>query len=241
MTETLARERPASERGASRIAVCVSGQGSNLRALRRAAGRDALGAEIVLVLADRDCPALQFAAREGLPTAIVQPGDHRDLGEWDETVASALRAARPDLVVLAGFMRRLGAAVLSAFPGRILNVHPSLLPAFPGRHAVADALAAGVKVTGVTVHVVDETLDGGPIIVQRAVAVLDSDTEATLSARILAEEHGAYAEAVALVLGGRYRVEGRRVVEGGGEEECPLFVVSHPSPAADGSAPADKV
>ena len=185
-----------------RIAVAVSGQGSNLRALHAAGGRGELGGEIVLVLADRACPALDWAAEQGIETALVPRGD-------DGTVAEALAAARPDVVVLAGYMRILGSNVLEAFPGRILNTHPSLLPAFPGAHAVLAALSHGAKVTGATVHLVDATLDGGPIVVQEAVPILDGDDEPTLHARIRAVEHRLLPRAVALLLAGAIRQPGQ--------------------------------
>ncbi len=156
-----------------RIAVGVSGTGSNLRALVAAAGRGELGGEVVLVFGDRACPALDWAAEQGIDAVLVPGGD-------DATLAETLRAVDPDAVVLAGYLRLLGPAVLGAFGGRILNVHPSLLPAFPGLHAARDALAAGVAVTGVTVHLVDATLDGGPIVAQEAVDVLAGDDEASL-------------------------------------------------------------
>ena len=140
-----------------RIAVGVSGAGSNLRAMQAAATRGELGGEIILVFADRACPALDWAAEQGIDTALIADGE-------DVVLAEALAAARPDVVVLAGYMRILGPAVLGAYEGRIVNTHPSLLPAFPGAHAVRDALAHGVAVTGVTVHLVDATLDGGPIV-----------------------------------------------------------------------------
>jgi len=145
-----------------RVAVLVSGEGTNLRALRRAETGGRLGGQIVLVLADRPCNALAFAADEGIPTALIAPEVYADRPAWDAAVAEALSAARPDVIVNAGFLRWLGAPVLNAFPGRILNVHPSLLPAFPGLHAIRDALAAGIRVTGVTVHLVDETRSRKP-------------------------------------------------------------------------------
>src|SRR4029079_6141957 len=144
-----------------RIAVAVSGQGSNLRALHAAGGRGELGGEIVLVLADRACPALDWAAEQGSEMALLPRGDAG-------TAAEALPAARPDVVVVAGYMRILGSNVLEAFPGRILNTHASRLPAFAGAHAVLAALSHGAKGTGATVHLVDATLDGGPIVVQEA-------------------------------------------------------------------------
>ncbi|HEX5588814.1 MAG TPA: bifunctional phosphoribosylaminoimidazolecarboxamide formyltransferase/IMP cyclohydrolase [Candidatus Limnocylindrales bacterium] len=166
----------------SGIVVAVSGTGSNLRALTAAAARGDLGAEIALVVADRDCPALGWAAEQGIETALVPGGA-------DATLAEALAPVDPDLVVLAGYMRIVGPATLAALGDRIVNTHPSLLPAFPGGHAVRDALAAGVRVTGCTVHRVTEVLDGGPILAQEAVPVLADDNEATLHERIKAVEH----------------------------------------------------
>ncbi len=176
-----------------RIAIAVSGAGSNLRALHAAAARGGLGGDIVLVVADRPCPALDWAAEQGIDTALVPAGA-------DDTLLDALRSASPDVVVLAGYMRIVGPRVLEAFAGRILNTHPSLLPAFPGARAVRDALAHGTKTTGVTVHFVDATLDGGPIVAQEAVAVLGGEDEASLHARIRAIEHRLLPRVVALVL-----------------------------------------
>ena len=164
------------------IVVAVSGTGSNLRALHAAAIRGELGADIFLVVADRACAALDWAAEEGIETALVPGGD-------DATLAATLAAVEPDLVVLAGYMRIVGPATLAAFDGRIVNTHPALLPAFKGAHAVRDALAARVRVTGCTVHVVTEELDGGPILAQEAVPVLPGDDEATLHERIKTVEH----------------------------------------------------
>ena len=178
-----------------RIAVGASGSGSNLRALAAVAARGALGGEIVLVFADRPCPALDWAAEQGIDTVLVPGGD-------DATLAATLTAVEPDAVVLAGYLRLVGPAVLAAFGGRILNVHPSLLPAFPGLHGVRDALAAGVAVTGVTVHLVDVTLDGGPIVAQEAVPVLPGDDEDSLLGRLHAVEHRLLPAAVANLLAG---------------------------------------
>ncbi len=182
-----------------RIAVGVSGGGSNLRAIAAAAGRGELGGRIVLVFADRACPALDWAAELGIDTALVPRGD-------DATLAETLAAVRPDAIALAGYMRIVGPHVLAAFAGRILNTHPSLLPAFPGGHAVADALAHGAKVTGCTVHLVDATLDGGPIVAQESVEILVGDDVATLHARIQAVEHRLYPRAVAALLAGALSV-----------------------------------
>ena len=178
-----------------RIAVAVSGAGSNLRALHAAAQRGELGGVIVLVVADRACPALTWAAEQGIDAALVPGGA-------DDALADALDGVRADVLVLAGYMRIVGPRVLTAHDGRILNTHPSLLPAFPGAHAVRDALDHGAKMTGATVHLVDETLDGGPIVLQEAVPILDGDDETTLHERIRAVEHRLLPRAVALVLAG---------------------------------------
>ncbi|HET7727385.1 MAG TPA: bifunctional phosphoribosylaminoimidazolecarboxamide formyltransferase/IMP cyclohydrolase [Candidatus Limnocylindrales bacterium] len=194
---------------AVRIAVLVSGAGTNLRALHAADGRGELGGRIELVLADRPCPALDWAAAQGLSTARVERGD-------DEGVRAALADAAIDVVVLAGYLRIVGPRVLGGWAGRILNVHPSLLPAFPGAHAVRAALAAGVAVTGVTVHLVDETLDGGPVLLQEPVAVQPGDDETSLVTRLHAAEHRLLPRAVALVAAGAVRVEpgrGRAVID----------------------------
>lgn len=199
---------------AGRIAVGVSGAGSNLRALAAAADRGELGGSIVLVFADRACPALDWAVEQGIETALLPDLAAREPARraaGDATLAATLRAAEVDLVVLAGYLRIVGPATLAAFAGRILNTHPALLPSFPGAHAVRDALAHGVAVSGATVHLVDATLDGGPIVAQEAVPVLPGDDEATLHARIRAVEHRLLPRAVALALAGALRVEGRRV------------------------------
>jgi phosphoribosylaminoimidazolecarboxamide formyltransferase/IMP cyclohydrolase len=178
----------------ARIAVGVSGGGSNLRALVEHARRGSLGGDVVLVFADRACPAVDWATEQGIETAIVEGGA-------DAPLLEALSPAGPDLVVLAGYMRLIGPRVLEAFAGRIVNTHPSLLPAFSGAHAVRDALAAGVRVTGATVHLVDATLDGGPILAQEAVPVLDGDDEATLHERIKQVERRLLPRTVARLLG----------------------------------------
>jgi phosphoribosylaminoimidazolecarboxamide formyltransferase / IMP cyclohydrolase len=187
-----------------RIAVGVSGSGSNLQALHAAARRGELGGEVALVFADRDCPAIEWAIEQEIDTAVVPDGA-------DDALAQTLAGAAPDAIVLAGYMRIIGATVLDAFPGRILNTHPSLLPAFPGAQAVRDALAAGVNVSGATVHLVDDTLDGGPIVLQAPVDVIPGDDEASLHARIKAVEHRLLPRAVALLLAGALSVDGRHV------------------------------
>jgi phosphoribosylaminoimidazolecarboxamide formyltransferase/IMP cyclohydrolase len=194
----------AADRSGGRIAVGVSGSGSNLRALVAAARRGELGGDIVLVFADRECPALDWAMEQGIDVALIPGGS-------DDAVADALASAAVDALVLAGYLRLVGPRVLAAYDGRILNVHPSLLPAFPGMHGVRDALAAGVAVTGVTVHLVDATLDGGLIVAQEAVPILATDDEASLWERLHAVEHRLLPGAVAALVAGALRVEGRRV------------------------------
>jgi phosphoribosylglycinamide formyltransferase-1 len=195
------------------IGVLLSGRGSNFEALADsiAAGRIP-GAEIAIVISNReDAPGLKLAAARGIPAkAIPSKGLQREA--YDRIVVAELQRARVELVCLAGFMRLLSPYFVSSFPRRILNVHPSLLPSFPGLEAQRQALEYGVKFSGCTVHLVDENLDAGPILAQAVVPVLDSDTDEILSARILAEEHRIYTEAVRLILSGRYRIEGRRVI-----------------------------
>ncbi|HXX59999.1 MAG TPA: bifunctional phosphoribosylaminoimidazolecarboxamide formyltransferase/IMP cyclohydrolase [Candidatus Sulfotelmatobacter sp.] len=205
------------------VAVGVSGTGSNLAALLQAQRRGALGGHVTLVFADRDCPALGIARAAGVPTLLLRPLDWPGQGAWDAALAAALREAQVGVVALAGFMRLLGPAVLAAFRGRILNVHPSLLPAFAGGHAIDDALAAGVTVTGVTVHLVDETLDGGPIVFQEAVAIRRDDDGASLAPRIHAVEHRLLPRAVALLAGGALTLgdDGRVAIDAAAAAEVP--------------------
>ena len=167
----------------ARLVVLASGTGSLLAALLEAAVGE-YPARVVAVGADRDCAALQIAAAASVPTYTVRLGDHPDRDAWDAAMTLATAAHEPDLVVSAGFMRILGPQFLSRFPGRVVNTHPALLPAFPGAHAVAEALAYGVKVTGCSVHLVDAGTDTGPILAQQAVPVFDDDDEATLHERI---------------------------------------------------------
>jgi len=188
------------------IAVCVSGKGSNLQAIVHAERRGWLPTRTVLVLADRPCAAIDWAREQAIATDLVRPADHPDPAAWDRAVRGALQASGARIVALAGFMRLVGPATLAAFRGSILNVHPSLLPAFPGAHAVRDALEAGVRVTGVTVHVVDEVLDGGPIVLQEAVPILAADDEAALLARLHAVEHRLLPRAMRLMAAGALTV-----------------------------------
>jgi len=196
-----------------RIGVLLSGRGSNFEALADsiAAGRIP-GAEISLVISNREgAPGLGLAAARGIATKVI-PSKGLAREDYDRLVVAELRKANVEIVCLAGFMRLLSPYFVGAFPQRILNIHPSLLPSFPGLEAQRQALEYGVKFSGCTVHFVDETLDAGPILAQAIVPVTDEDTDETLSARILVEEHRIYTEAVRLVLSGQYRIEGRRVI-----------------------------
>lgn len=190
----------------------ASGSGSNLAALLRAHADPAYGARVVGVVTDRpDAGALRVAGDAGVPTAVVAPADFPDRAAWDAGLAQAVRVFDPAMVVSAGFMRILGEAFLEPFAGRVLNTHPALLPAFPGAHAVRDALAYGVKVTGCTVHVVDAGVDTGPVVAQRAVEVLPDDDEASLHERIKEVERGLLVEVVGRVVREGMTVEGRHV------------------------------
>jgi len=195
------------------IGVLISGRGSNFEALAASvdAGRIP-NAEIAIVLSNReDAPGLERARTRGIPArGVASKGLEREA--FDRQIAAALQEKKVELVCLAGYMRLLSPYFVRAFPNRILNIHPSLLPAFPGLEAQRQALEHGAKFTGATVHFVDEQLDAGPIIVQAVVPIEDADTVDTLSARILREEHRIYTEAVNIVLGGRYRIDGRRVL-----------------------------
>ncbi|MDT4954190.1 MAG: phosphoribosylglycinamide formyltransferase 1 [Acidobacteriota bacterium] len=195
-----------------RIGILISGRGSNMLALADAVSEGRIpGAEIAVVISDhRDAPGLARAAERGIVTLAIER-ERRTRLEHDREIIAALQERRVDLVCLAGYMRLLSSSFIEAFRNRILNIHPSLLPAFPGLDAQRQTIEHGVKWTGCTVHFVDETLDGGPIITQRVVPVRDDDTPDTLAARILTQEHQAYAEAVALITSGEYKLEGRRV------------------------------
>ena len=196
-----------------RIGVLISGRGSNFEALAASvdAGRIP-NAEIAIVLSNReDAPGIERARARGIPAlGIASKGLEREA--FDRQILAVLREKKVDLVCLAGYLRLLSPYFVRAFPDRILNIHPSLLPAFPGLEAQRQALEHGVKFTGATVHFVDEQLDAGRIIVQAVVPIADGDTVATLSERILREEHRIYTEAVNIVLEGRYRIDGRRVL-----------------------------
>ncbi len=198
-----------------RIGVLVSGRGSNLQALIDAARRGELGGEVAVVVSNvAGAPALERARAAGIP-AVFRDHRGKKREDFDAELVEVLSAHRVDLVCLAGFMRLLSPVFVRAFPGRVVNIHPALLPAFPGLDAQRQAWEHGAKVSGATVHLVDEGLDSGPIVAQEAVSVLSRDTPETLAARILEVEHRLYPRAVRLLLEGRCRVEGRRVmVEG---------------------------
>jgi phosphoribosylglycinamide formyltransferase-1 len=196
-----------------RIGVLLSGRGSNFEALAEsvAAGRIP-NAEIAIVISNREgAPGIERARQRGIDTRVI-PSKGLEREAYDRQVVAVLQEKKVDLVCLAGFMRLLSPYFISAFRGRILNIHPSLLPAFPGLEAQRQALEYGVKFSGCTVHFVDENLDAGPIVVQAVVPVRDDDTAESLSERILKEEHRIYSEAVRIVLEGRFRIEGRRVM-----------------------------
>ncbi len=195
-----------------KIGILISGRGSNFEAIADSIQQGRLQAEIAVVISNRThAPGLGSATRRGLNAQCI-PSKGRVREEHDAEVIAALKQAEVDLVCLAGYMRLLSPAFVKAFPNRILNIHPSLLPAFPGLDAQKQALEYGAKVSGCTVHIVDEHLDHGPIIVQKTVPVLDSDDEHSLSARILEQEHVAYTEAIRLMIGGEVEVRGRKVV-----------------------------
>jgi phosphoribosylglycinamide formyltransferase-1 len=195
-----------------RLGILLSGRGSNFEAIAGSIAAGKLDAEIAVVISNRaSARGLEMARVRGLPTVAI-PSQGMDRETYDALLIEELRERDVELVCLAGFMRLLSARFVQAFAGRILNIHPSLLPAFPGLDAQHQALQHGVKIAGCTVHLVDEFLDSGPIILQAAVPVLDDDTVESLSARILAEEHRCYSEAIGIVLDGNYEVVGRRVV-----------------------------
>lgn len=197
----------------ARLVVLASGAGSLLEALLSAA-RDDYPARVAAVGVDRDCRAAEVAAAAGVPVFTVRLGEHPDRGAWDAALSAQAAAHQPDLVVSAGFMKILGPAFLQRFPGRVVNTHPALLPAFPGARAVEDALAYGAKVTGCTVHMVDDGVDTGPILAQQPVAVLDGDDAAVLHERIKAVERTLLVDVIAAVVTRGVSWDGRRAVLG---------------------------
>ena len=196
----------------ARLVVLVSGAGTNLQALLDACADPAYGAQIVAVGADREgIEALARAERAGIPTFTHRVKDFPDRAGWDRALTQSCAAARPDLIVLAGFMKLVGDQFLGAFGGRVINTHPALLPAFPGMHAVRDALDHGVKLTGCTLFLVDAGLDSGPMIAQAAVPVLDEDDEATLHERVKVAERSLLVETVGRMVRDGWAVSGRKV------------------------------
>lgn len=195
------------------LGVLISGRGSNLQALIDAIARGELDARLAVVISNKASAAgLERARAAGIEAITISHRDYQSRDDFDRAVTRALLDRGVHLVCLAGFMRLIGRPLLDAFPNAIVNIHPSLLPAFPGVDAQAQALAHGVKISGVTVHLVTGELDGGPIVLQRAVPVKDDDDPDTLAARILVEEHRAYPEAVKIVLSGDWTLEGRRFI-----------------------------
>ena len=201
--------------GSRSIGVLISGRGSNLQSIIEAIAARRLDATIACVVSNRaEAHGLQRARDAGIDVEHLSPRPYATREDYDRALANLLRARGVELICLAGFMRLVGQPLLDAFPNRILNVHPSLLPAFPGLDAQRQALEHGVRVTGATVHLVNAELDAGPIVLQAPVPVLDTDTSETLAARILVEEHRIYPEAIALILDGGWSIAGRRVIRG---------------------------
>ena len=206
-----------------KIGVLCSGRGSNLASIIEAIERGEIRAEIAVVIADKaDAYALERAREKGIPAVAVVYRDYAERADFERALLTELHAHGVTLVVLAGFMRILSPIFVHAYTGRILNIHPALLPSFPGAHAHRDVLAYGVKVSGCTVHFVDEGMDSGPIILQASVPVQEGDTEEALAARVLAQEHRIFPEAIKLYVEGRLRTDGRKV---------------HIRPAAEGESP----
>jgi phosphoribosylglycinamide formyltransferase-1 len=204
------------------LGILISGRGSNLHAILQAIGEGRLDATVALVVSDRaDAAGLTYARAAGIDARHVSPRAFASRDAYDRALAELLKERHVKLVCLAGFMRLVGPPLLDAFPGAVLNIHPSLLPAFPGLEAQRQALDHGAKVSGATVHFVTTELDGGPIIRQATVPVLEDDTVEILSARILVQEHRIYSEAIGLVLDGKCRLVGRRVAIAGGTAASP--------------------
>ena len=196
-----------------RLGILISGRGTNLQAVIDAIGEGRLDATVAVVISNRpEAAGLDRARAAGIDTVSIPHRGFPTRDDFDRAIVAELKARDVALVCLAGFMRLVGQPMLEAFPHAVLNIHPSLLPAFPGIDAQRQALEYGVKVSGVTVHFVTPELDGGPVVLQRTVPVLDSDTPETLAARILVEEHQIYPDAIALVLEGRWRLDGRRFI-----------------------------
>jgi phosphoribosylglycinamide formyltransferase-1 len=194
-----------------RLGILISGRGSNFEAISNSIARRKLDAEIAVVISNRaQAEGLEIARQRGIPMRVI-PSQGKEREAYDQLLIDELRTHEVDLVCLAGFMRLLSANFIRTFPRQVLNIHPSLLPAFPGLDAARQAFDYGVKIAGCTVHFVDEFLDSGPIVIQSAVPVLDADTVETLSSRILTQEHVIYSKAIQYIVDGRVRIEGRSV------------------------------
>jgi phosphoribosylglycinamide formyltransferase-1 len=212
------------------VGVLVSGRGSNLQSIIDAVEEGRLDARVTVVLSDReDAFGLERAKKHGIAAAWVDPSPHGSREEYDRALVIRLREADVELVVLAGFMRILGPPFVKSFKNRIMNIHPALLPSFPGLHVQAKALEHGARFSGCTVHFVDAGVDTGPIIIQACVPVLDGDTEESLSERILRQEHRIYPRAIQLYAEGRIKIKERRVfVEGSGDENDRALLINPP-------------
>jgi phosphoribosylglycinamide formyltransferase-1 len=211
-----------------KIGVLASGRGSNLQAIIDNIENGSLSAEIAVVISDQaDAVALDRARKHGAPAVHVNAKGYKGMREeYDALLAQELRKHGVDLVVLAGFMRIITKTLVDAFPQRIMNIHPALLPSFPGLHVQKAAIEHGVKFSGCTVHFVDEGMDTGPVIIQAVVPVLDRDTEDTLAARILKQEHKIFSRAIQFFAEGKLRVEGRRVLIEGGRTESDAVLIN---------------
>jgi phosphoribosylglycinamide formyltransferase-1 len=212
----------------TKIGVLVSGRGSNLQAVIDNIEQRRLSAEISVVISDQaDAFALERARKHGIAAVHISAKGYKSKREdYDALLVAELRKHNADLIILAGFMRIISKVLVKAFPYRIMNIHPALLPSFPGLHVQKAAIEHGVKFSGCTVHFVDEGMDTGPIIIQAAVPVLDNDTEDSLAARILAQEHKIYSQAIQLFAEGKLRVKGRRVLVEGGRTASDDFLIN---------------
>jgi phosphoribosylglycinamide formyltransferase-1 len=208
-----------------RIGVLASGGGTNLQSIIDGCANNSIGAQIVTVISNNpDAGALQRARNVGIYTQCINHRDYKQREDFDSAVVSALMEQSVELVVLAGFMRIIGGQFLAAFPGKIMNIHPALLPAFPGLHVQQKALDYGARFTGCTVHFVDGGVDTGPIIIQAVVPILENDSEDSLSARILAQEHRIYPQAIQWFAQGQLKIEGRKVIVSAPQDQAQALV-----------------
>jgi phosphoribosylglycinamide formyltransferase-1 len=209
----MSRRSSAPETPSGRIGVLISGRGSNMKSIIDACAKKKIKAQVVLVISNKeDAPGLEIARKAGIETVVISHKQYPNREDYDAEVVESLRRHEIDLVCLAGFMRLLSPVFVRAYPMKIMNIHPALLPAFPGLHAQKQAVEYGAKLTGCTVHFVDEGLDSGPVILQKAIEVQATDTEESLSERLLPLEHSCYVEAVRLFFENRIKVQGRKVL-----------------------------